>query len=68
MRQMVGMTQAELASRLGLSQPAVSLIERGERPLSLNTLRAIADILGGSLEVSVWLDGQRLGLSVAAHP
>ena len=37
-----GLTQVQLASRVGLSQPSIVLAERGEDQLTLRTLRKIA--------------------------
>lgn len=41
-----GMTQPELAQKLGISRSAVSMYERGEREPDLDTLRAIVDLFG----------------------
>ena len=51
-----GMTQAELASAAGIPRPNLSAIERGDREVTLRTLRALAlalDVRPGSL-----VDGQ----------
>ena len=37
-----GLTQVQLANRVGLSQPSIVLAERGEDHLTLRTLRKIA--------------------------
>ena len=55
-RQEAGLTQVELAKRLGVSQAQVARIEkRGYDAYTLNTLRRYVDALGGqfSLEVKV---------------
>jgi ribosome-binding protein aMBF1 (putative translation factor) len=44
-RERVGMTQAELASRIGSTQPAVARLEAGGVTPSLDTLRSIAAAL-----------------------
>ena len=44
-----GMTQAELASRLGISKSAVSMYERGKREPELELLQAMADLFGVSV-------------------
>ena len=46
-----GMTQAELASRLGISKSAVSMYERGNREPELDLLQAMADLFGVSVNV-----------------
>ncbi len=38
----LGLSQGELAARAGIAQPNLSDIERGERDVSLRTLRALA--------------------------
>lgn len=38
--------QAEVAGQLGIDQPAMSRIERGQRNLSAKELYALADLLG----------------------
>jgi transcriptional regulator with XRE-family HTH domain len=48
-RQRAGLTQAELAQRAGLAQPAISLIEAGQANPTVQTLQQIADALGCSL-------------------
>lgn len=43
------MTQTELATRIGIAQSALSLIEAGRRPLTVAMLRRIAGALGLAL-------------------
>ena len=53
-RQAAGLTQAELASRLGVSQAQVVRIEkRGYNSYTLNTLRRYIAALGEGFEVEV---------------
>ncbi len=53
-RQAAGLTQAELASRLGVSQAQVARIEKsGYDAYTLNTLRRYVQALGRTLEVAV---------------
>ncbi len=47
-RRIAGMTQVELASRLGEPQSFISKYERGERRLDLLEVRAICDAMGVS--------------------
>lgn len=48
-RQERGMTQAELAERLGTSQSAINRIEKGRQNLSLETLGKLSDALNKQL-------------------
>ena len=43
LRKQQGLTQAELAARLGISKSAVSMYERGNREPELELLQAMAD-------------------------
>jgi DNA-binding XRE family transcriptional regulator len=53
-RQAAGLTQAELAQRLGVSQAQVARIEKsGYDSYTLNTLRRYVQALGRTLEVAV---------------
>ena|SRR5437773_4559434 len=52
-REPLGMTQAELASRVGSTQPAVARLEAGGVTRSLATLRRIAAALGLELVVDL---------------
>ena len=50
-----GLTQEELARRAGVPRPNLSAIERGQREVSLKTLRALAVALG--VRPGVLVDG-----------
>ena len=50
-----GLTQVQLAERLGVAQPNVSAIERGDRP-TIQTLIRLADVLGADFSY----DGRRV--------
>ncbi len=53
-RQAAGLTQAELAKRLGVSQAQVARIEKqGYDAYTLNTLRRYAQALGRKIEISL---------------
>src|SRR5207245_4264453 len=52
-RERLGMTQAELASRVGSTQPAVARLEAGGVTPRLATLRRIAGALGLELVVDL---------------
>lgn len=47
-----GLTQAELAARVGISQPNVARLESGVNPPNLSTLRKIADALSADVVVA----------------
>jgi transcriptional regulator with XRE-family HTH domain len=49
-RQASGLTQAQLAERLGLTQSFVSKCERGERRLDVIELRVFCQAIGVSFE------------------
>ena len=49
-RQSVGLTQAELAARLGIQQPTLSKLE-SQNDIQVSTLRRLIRALGGELEL-----------------
>ena len=51
LRRQAGMTQAELADRLGISKSSVSMYERGNREPELDLLQRMADLFGVSAGV-----------------
>ena len=54
-REKLGLTQEELAQKLGVQQPAVSKLEREGRNLTLGTLSNIITSLGGTWEIRVYV-------------
>ncbi len=52
-RERAGLTQRELADRLGCSQPAISQAEAGGASLSIATLQRFADALGCDLQLDI---------------
>jgi len=60
-RRRQGLTQAELAARVGTSQPVISAYEHGARDPSIQTLRRIISGTGERLDI-------RLGEPTAAGP
>jgi predicted XRE-type DNA-binding protein len=57
-------TQVEIARRLGVGQPRISQIERGDlNRAELSTLRAYVEALGGHLEVSATFGERRLRIA-----
>ena len=64
LREVQGLSQAELAVRLGIQQAAVSKVER-RQDLHLDTLSAIIKALGGTLEMKVKFPGGEVPLRMA---
>lgn len=50
-RGQLGLSQAALAQRMGTSHSAISRIESGQHPTTVQTLRRLADALGTHLVV-----------------
>ena len=46
LRKAAGFRQADLAARVGMSQPTLSQIERGNLPLNVNWMRLFSAVLG----------------------
>lgn len=53
LRRAAGMSQAQLADAAGVSPSAIGMYEQGRREPSIETLVAMADILGVSLDLLV---------------
>lgn len=53
LRMMRGLTQQELAARVGTHQSSISRLESGEQEPSLSFLRRVVDALNGRLEVRI---------------
>lgn len=54
LREKLGLTQTELAKRIGVSQPFIARIENDEASnLSLETLIKIVDALHGEIEIRI---------------
>ncbi len=51
MRETAGLTQVEVASRLGTSQPVIARLEAGGRDPRLSTLQRYARVVGADIEV-----------------
>ena len=60
-RQQVGFTQADVAERLGVSQPTYAEFERGNN-MRIGTLRKIVTALGGELTLQVSISGREYNL------
>jgi DNA-binding XRE family transcriptional regulator len=62
LRKLEGMTQLELAQKLGVKQPAISQLEQQD-DMQISTLQRIVRAMGGVMEITVRLPGgeYRLG-------
>jgi transcriptional regulator with XRE-family HTH domain len=61
LREEAGLSQRELARRIGVSQPRVAAIERS-RNVTLDVLEDYVDAVGGRLEVHVVLGAHKIPL------
>jgi transcriptional regulator with XRE-family HTH domain len=61
LRRLVGVTQDELAERLGTNQPNISKLERRE-DMHISSLRDVVAALGGSLEINARFPGYSVPL------
>ena len=55
LRIMRGLSQKELAERIGTKQPSIARLESGERPPSIEFLRRVAEGLGADLDIRISL-------------
>jgi transcriptional regulator with XRE-family HTH domain len=63
LRKSLGVTQVQLAARLGVSQIRISQIENGRlEKFELGTLIRFVEALGGELELGVAIAGRRINL------
>jgi transcriptional regulator with XRE-family HTH domain len=53
-RKRAGLTQREVAQRLGWSQTTVSMIEKGSKRVTVVELVELAEVLGFSARAAVW--------------
>jgi transcriptional regulator with XRE-family HTH domain len=63
LRSTIGVTQVELAGRLGISQGNVSELERRD-DLFLSTLRSYVEALGGRLEIAAVFPEERYSITI----
>lgn len=67
LRKQTGLTQEELAERIGVDQPRVSRMERGDLSRTeVGSLAAYAEAMGGTLELVVYVEGRAFPHPVAA--
>lgn len=57
-RQEKGLSQKELANRIGIKQPQLSRIESGKQSPTLRTICLICDALGCSIKVALDSDDE----------
>ena len=62
-RQQVGFTQADIAERLGVTQPTYAECERGSN-MRIGTLQKIVKALGGELSFHVLIGGRDYNLQM----
>lgn len=68
LRETRGLTQAQLARLLGVSQPAVAKLESGSENLTLRTLARMVTALGGELAITIRKSPAKvLGIRTAAQ-
>ena len=60
-RKFVGLTQEELASKLGITQPSLSKLENQD-DMQVATLRRLVEAMGGELEIIVRLPRGDIGV------
>lgn len=63
LREQAGLSQRELAQRIGVSQPRVAAIERS-RNVTLEVLEQYVTAVGGQLEITVRTGSKKLALVV----
>lgn len=61
LREQAGLSQRDLAKRLGVSQPRVAAIERA-RNVTIDVLEQYVDAVGGQLEIRVVKGSKRIPL------
>jgi transcriptional regulator with XRE-family HTH domain len=67
LREEAGLSQRELAMRIGVSQPRVAAIERS-RNVTLDVLEEYIEAVGGHLEVNVVKGNHKIPLIPARQP
>jgi len=62
LRMLQGLTQKELARRVGTKQSSIARLESGKSQPSLSFLQKVVEALGGRLDVCVLAQGERIPL------
>lgn len=65
LREQAGLSQRELAKRIGVSQPRIAAIERASN-VTIDVLDQYVDALGGTLEITVRKGNRRVPLLTSA--
>jgi predicted transcriptional regulator len=65
LRELAGLTQAELAEKIDVNQATVSKLEREQFEARLAAIKRVVEALGGELEVTAVIKGKRVRLAVA---
>ena len=65
LRKTAGLTQAELAERMGTTQSAIARLEGGERMPTMDVLRRVAQAVGGELTVTMTAERERREVRIA---
>lgn len=65
LRELMEMTQIDMAKALGVKQPTVSEMEKAGRDLKISSLKRYVEAAGGTLRLDVELpDGRHYGFAV----
>lgn len=65
LREELELSQAQMAERLGVSQPSIANLEKRGQEIKLSSLKRYVDAMGGKLTLNIELaDGRHIGMSV----
>ena len=65
LREELELSQAQMAERLGVSQPSIANLEKRGEEIKLSSLKRYVDAMGGKLTLNIELaDGRHIGMSV----
>jgi transcriptional regulator with XRE-family HTH domain len=57
-RRAAGLSQSEVAGRMGTSQPAIARLEAGDVDVRMSTVQRYAAALGQQVELRLWATGE----------
>lgn len=60
LRQTMGITQQDLATKLGTKQSAISRLERGVENITLSRLQELVEALNGEVEIRIKRKGEKM--------